>query len=156
MQTTCILALRFKQFPSTTHSFLVTQCICRSMHGEGRDFRNSPFALCMHPRPHAAPPAPGERAREVRGADIPTKRGDDLAERTPQVRGADISTEKGDALVDRAPKNRGTAIPSGRGMDQWREPLREGDRHPAREVGCTGTTPQQRRAMQRRHKAFGT
>ena len=90
------------------------------MHGEGRDFRNSPFALCMHPRPHAAPPAPGERAREVRGADIPTGRGDDLAERTPQVRGADISTEKGDALVDRAPKNRGTAIPSGRGMDQWR------------------------------------
>ena len=110
----------------------------------------------MHPRPHAAPPAPGERAPEVRVTDIPTERGDGLAERAPEVRGTDIPTEKGDALVDRAPKNRGTAIPSERGMDQWREPLREGDSHPTREAGCTGTTPQQRRAMQRRHKAFGT
>jgi hypothetical protein len=110
----------------------------------------------MHPRPHAAPPAPGERAPEVRGTDIPTERGDGLAERAPEVRGTDIPTDKGDALVDRAPKNRGTAILPERGTDQCREPLREGDRHPIREVGCTGTTPQQRRPMQRRHKAFGT
>ena len=110
----------------------------------------------MHPRPHAAPPAPGERVPEVRGTDIPTERGDGLAERAPEVRGTDIPTDKGDALVDRAPKNRGTAILPERGTDQCREPLREGDRHPIREVGCTGTTPQQRRPMQRRHKASGT
>ena len=69
----------------------------------------------MHPRPHAAPPAPGERAPEVRGTDIPTERGDGLAERAPEVRGTDIPTDKGDALVDRAPKNRGTAILPERG-----------------------------------------
>ena len=57
----------------------------------------------MHPRPHAAPPAPGERAPEVRGTDIPTERGDGLAERAPEVRGTGIPTEEGDALVDRAP-----------------------------------------------------
>ena len=84
----------------------------------------------MHPRPHAAPPAPGERAPEVRGTDIPTERGDGLAERAPEVRGTDIPTEKGDALVDRAPKNRGTAILSERGTDQCREPLREQTSHP--------------------------
>ena len=89
----------------------------------------------MHPRPHAAPPAPGERAPEVRGTDIPTERGDGLAERAPEVMGTDIPTEKGDELVDRAP---------GQG---YGHPVREGDGPVERAPEGGGQTSRPRSGM---------